>query len=702
MNLDSVSNTTAAARATLASALTKATEGHDFKSEKFFPIWFRELGTPYFFVFKKNLSITNLPQPELLALIRQYTYCKIDDRPASSIAFHTTAAFTSVIESIVDSTVNRVRFEASHLHDISQLYWPIIENAIVVDQFFTSCAVFVPPHFYLDLERICAESGYIHNCGYSLYVRKISKAIPVDFYEAINRHLTRYPQYEGELQFIPFDAEDFSDDKDVGHVKDAIQDGLDGIKLRVEKLHMQHLSLVELFQDMEREYDGRLLFRGAGSYRKQHPETSESTLWLITDRSANRSNPTSPGGDGYYICYHQLYHNENPFHLFDENKPAWVAHNTIPHTLLGSMINITKPWPRDRHMVLRDPFGGTGTTWLESKKHINCRCVTSDINNAFPLLVADNISFFSLHQVKLATLLSEFNELIAALKTQSYANDGEDAGQGILLDVRNLAIPPAYRKSTELISELKEADNRLSLSFEFSPITVRKLAGFSFFERLVFYVSLRAELRYQYAYARGGKARIAGFVESARYLIEEMESFLKWCSRARLEQKAFDPFSLFSGHYSKSCGVSYPRLVRAVEELAQSKDVRVSDARSLEPSSCDILITDPPYGVNTEEDIIGLSRLYSDVVDAIVRAVRNEGHIVLCLPSETYSGKKLPVCTAGEIITSQLLCAANTVGRELYSPAKSSLPMANPPYYWISKALRRSILHFRIRNRQTP
>ena len=683
----------------LAQAIDRATEGSQFNSEEFFPIWFRESGTPYFFLFKKNLSVTNIQLPELLALIRQHIFSKDTGCHVTDVAFHTNAAFTQVLDDIVCPIVKSVHFTPSAISSICALYWPIIEKSIVVDTFFTSCAVFLPPHLDIDLLTICAESGYIHSCGYSLFVRRMSKATQSDFYDAIDRHLEKYPTFNGTLQFIPFSAEDFDDDKRIGYVKDALQDGLEGTKIKVEKHEMTKVPLVHIFQDMLTRYDGRLLFRGAGPYKHKHPQTSDSTLWLIADSSVNRNNPVVAGGDKYYICYHQIYFNDSPFHLFDENKPAWVAHTTMPHTLLAAMINITKPWPGDSQTIVGDPFGGTGTTWLESLNHADAQCVSGDINPLFPILTADNAMFFAMPKMDLLQNVADLEQLITRLGSQTDVLIEEAHKQRLLIDTDDPQFPPAYKRAVERVERLRAGKKAPFLSFVFPLEVARELAQTTFFERLVFYITLRAELRYQSAYARGTPRPTSAFIESAKYLVDEMRSLYDWCSRAAIECATVGRFSVFSGHYSKACSIRYACLRQAVADLPGGNTLRVRDARHIEKQSYDIIVTDPPYGFNTEEELFPLAQLYSEVITALLAAIRNNGHLVICLPDEAFTGRSLPVCAKSQIVTEQILRSADSLGRELFVPARSNLPMTAAPYYWKSPALRRTVLHFRVRDR---
>jgi len=683
----------------LLDAIQRSLDGRKFQSEKFFPIWFRERGTPYFFLFKKNLSITNIQYPELLSLIRQHKTYKSSRQPVGEVAFHTTAAFTSTLSNIVQPILDSASYTSEYLAEVVAIYWPIVENAIVVDQFFTSCAIFLPPSLDMDIRTICAESGYVHSCGYSLFVRKISKAAQRDLYDSIDRHLEKYPTYRGQLQFIPFTIEDFGTDKEIAYIKDAVQDGLEGVKLRVGKLHMKdNLSLVEVLRDMELRYKNSLIFHGPGNYKEKHPKSSDSTLWLICDKSTNRTNTVVPGRDGYYLCYHQLYYNDSPFHAFDENKPAWLAHTTIPHTLLGAMLNITKPWNRGGATVVSDPFGGTGTTWLEAQKYHTARCISSDINLLFPVLVSDNITFFAMPKERLHEAIAALLELRNHVRTA--ASQSTTVVQTFLAGIDETGALLSYKQAVEIITKLRGKRKPPFLSFDFPQDIAEEIKQLSYFGRLIFYVALRAELRFQSDYVRGAKEWTTAFVDSADYLLEEMTAHLAWCERAAGEKGTVGLFSMFTGHYSMACGIRYSCLLRAQESaLASSNDIRVADARTLKPGSCDVIATDPPYGVNTFENIMSLCRLYSEAIEVFVRALRNDGHLVLCLPMESLSGVQLPVCTASPVVTAQVLRTAELQGREAYIPARSSLPITLPPYYWNSNAITRGILHFRIRDK---
>ncbi len=695
----------------LEDCIMRSIEDGAFLSKRFFPAWFRDKGKSYFFLFKKNLSVTNLQHCELISLIRQHVFDRTTKLPVGSISFHTAAAFTETIDEIVQPVIERNGWGVPDIRNVAELYWPVMEKAIVIDSFFTSCAVFLPPNLDIDLLRICAESGYVHSCGYSLYVRRISKATQTDFYESIRQHFNKYREYVGrKVGFVPYSSEDFKGDKEVDYVKDALKDGIEGVKVRVEKVYMSNITLVKVLNDMKEVFKNELQFFDAGPYMTQHPQSSDSTLWLIADHSVNRSNLMVRGRDSYYICYHQLYFNNCPFHLFDENKPAWVAHTTIPHTLLGAMLNVTKPWVGAR-VVIGDPFGGTGTTWFESKKSDRTSCVIGDLNPMLPLLIEDNAKFFSMDAQEIEKYIESINKLIVLVRSVGEIDtpvlelDNESVQESLigLIDPDNRCLNSdytPYRRAMEVVKKLKSDDSWAQQSFEFSIDVVNEVAKWSVFERLVLYIVLRAELRFCNAYNRNGKSKAAGFEESGKYIVQELESLAMWARGQVDEGERVGQFSIRNGHYSKACSISVECLKNAVNDGDFRKMVFVRDARKIEEKTCDVIVTDPPYGINTEEELSGLSRLYAEVVEKLVAAVRDEGHLVICLPQRSVSGKPIPVCTRSKIIISQVLQAAERQGREIYISANLDMPMDAPPYYWCSSALDRTILHFRIREKK--
>jgi len=109
-----------------------------------------------------------------------------------------------------------------------------------------------------------------------------------------------------------------------------------------------------------------------------------------------RKDSKFPDDRKLFIIYEQLYKNENPYHWFDENKPGWVSHTTLPHSLCSAMLNLTRPWwPSDRRVEICDPFGGSGATYLEAKKFEDASVLSSDLSFLATKAAKDNVEIFT-------------------------------------------------------------------------------------------------------------------------------------------------------------------------------------------------------------------------------------------------------------------------------------------------------------------
>ncbi|MDR3675564.1 MAG: hypothetical protein P4N24_08740 [Acidobacteriota bacterium] len=371
-----------------------------FSSSLFFKKWFTMHGTAYHFLFKKNLRITNIQFAELISLIRCHAQ-SVDGIGIGELQFMTTSRFRDWISSLVSTFSGRNKDRS--IKHIVDLYGEIIARTIIFDPYFTSSFICTPKYIELQLMPVCAYSGYIHSCGRSVFIRKLDKTLKKHLYTGINYFLKRYGRGGNKIFFAVYAHEDFSgfDRSDESNLRD----GLDEVKIHVEKFFMGQQRLVSVLREMARRYKTRLVIPDPGDYREKHDEfrnqkgvDQKRTLWLIRDYSIEGSS-LRRGSEELFICYEQLWKNENLLHLFDENKPAWISHTTIPHTLLGAMINISRPyWPRKEDTRICDPFAGTGTTFLETLKYESVSCEVSDIEPIGPRLLSDNLKWLGLQQ----------------------------------------------------------------------------------------------------------------------------------------------------------------------------------------------------------------------------------------------------------------------------------------------------------------
>ena len=662
-----------------------------FDYPRFFRNWFKNLGTGYFFVFKRNLTFTNVQFGELLALIRTCTA----PPGTKELQFVTTAHFRNWIQSVVDALSPDASEE--QFKRIVDLYAPLFQRTLIVDSFYTSCSVFTPPGLELDLQSICAYSGYVHSCGGNVFLRKMDKTHKEHLFESLNDFVARYKSGQ-RLFFATYAHEDFT--RYDREIEPELRQGLDGIKLFVEKFWMGSETLVSVLRQLKAKYPN-FEVPEPGDYRKKHQEfrlrsdvDRSRTLWLITDRSINATGD-GPGAERYFICYEQRFLNENAFHLFDENKPAWISHTTIPHTLAGAMINLTRPgWPDKGEVLLGEPFVGTGTIWLESLKFRRLRATCSDIAAETTLLVRDNLDFFRQDSSELEVLLAQL------IRLQNYVESPSKFQEEELIHYADKIVAP-YEWASQNISKVteKHANGRQEL-FE-------TLASKPLFDRVVFYLALRTQLRHVAAFERTSQDWATAYLHETK----ELERQIRELADLRLRESkeaagiAAPPgIALFQGSYSHSCSMSIDTLVECWTGSHHNRAIKRRDVRDLSQDAFDVIITDPPYGFNTDDEAFAFAKLWSAALRSILLALKDGGQLVLCLPERSHTGRQIQVFTQKGFVTHQILLLANILGRELIRPT-DLVPFPREifraPFYWESeRALRRAILHFYVRVRR--
>lgn len=665
----------------------------------FFEEWFRKHGNCYFFLFKKNLKVTNIQFAELLALMRANFDAK-GSHPPEDLQFITSSDFNASVEHLFSAFEGTQEGLEARCREFARLYAPLFKGLVVVDAFFGSCAVFAPPRLSINLGLICAHSGYVHSCGYNVFTRKAYKTHKDELFNALDRYLKDHYTPPKRVFFAAYSHEDFT--KYDRRWANELLDGLDNVKIFVEKYYMGSQPLVSVMQEMKERFRDRMVIPEAGNFRVTHGQLrkdpsidSSQTLWLLVDRSTT-DHLRQAGEVKYFICYAQLYKNENPFHYFDENKPAWFSHTTIPHTLMGAMINVTMPWPDSDKMSVADPFVGSGTTWLELLKfpHVSCYC--GDLEPIAPLVAKDNLRFF-------AESASELGRYVDALEfIRQPTKDGllasPNSAGGITGDcIKSYDWAMANLHSVPRAGQTKALAAVRNLEKDSSPL-----------DRLFLYLALRTSIRHNIAFERLSedqrkKEWVTAYSAEAEKLLDEFKALREL--REEGEAPGGDKtFARIAGTYSFSSTINRHLLLKCLAGLETKSVVKCRDARQLPHDSFDIVVTDPPYGFNEGgENERELAAFYASIIETMVLALKKkDGQLVFAVPDWSYTGKRLPYFTFKQVITQQVLAAAEKHNRQVYHPA-ISVPapgaLFRAPYYWESeRALRRAILHFRLRS----
>lgn len=151
-------------------------------------------------------------------------------------------------------------------------------------------------------------------------------------------------------------------------------------------------------------------------------------------------------------------------------------------------------------------------------------------------------------------------------------------------------------------------------------------------------------------------------------------------------------FSLIEAHATQhqsgvsNVGLLFHKTDQMKATVADAMNMLLDYSTEERLPAVDAIICDPPYGFNTREEQGDLANLYAEFIGAAVAALRHRGHLIICLPSESYTGRDLPYCTNSGLITNQVLIKAKAVNKRIYVPARS-MPsrLISAPYYWESQ-----------------
>lgn len=641
-------------------ALRGRTRPSDFSeaATRFYDRWFREEGTSYYILFKKNIRITNLQFAELVSLLR-CNIRSIEDESLGDPLFVSADEFKKFFADLLFDTLSvKTEYYPSDLSFVTQQYDSMVKRVVVLNPYYGSCTVYLPPSLKLAVDRLCAESGYIHSVGYLVYVRNMIKATQDELIKAIRDHLGRY-QLRSSLPalFRVYSHEDFTkwdrsvpiealkeDDWSTATHAPDLSHGLDDVKIQTRKAFFKRTNIIEVMRRLKSEFEAVIEIPPPGSFKKtldeyrvRYGRMPERTFFLVNDAGLI-PNSVHASSKKYYICYDQIWFNNDPFYIFDEDKPAWVSHTTIPHSLAAAMINITRPWQL-KSIRLIDPFGGSGTTLLESLKRQEIAAVSGDIEDLANSVARDNLIFFQMPLAEV-TRLRDFlkrylsiQNLMAALAVGS--------GPGVHTDFS--------RARMVIDMEVHAAINGGEIGLK----RAEMIAGLSYEQRLLFYVLLRTQLRHVAELSEGRTEWPIAFMHELSDLVLRINSYISFLNLRQSQAVTENNIPFAIGDYSKVCWLNLDS-----QRVSGADIIRTIDATKLEKASYDIIITDPPYGFNTKEEDIKLIKLYKEFIWCAVAALRNDGQLVICCPHYSYSGRHVPAFIQPEFVTQQVLLAA--------------------------------------------
>lgn len=643
--------------------------------------------TRKFFLFKQGLRKTNVNFAELIALLQ--IHCS-DKGPASHIQFQfiSSSEAKEYISENIRLGTNTTSEDITRLSSSLEDYF---SDRIIVEFFYTSACVFLPPQVSINLEGIIVESGYVHSCGDLVFAEDTQRLGSLEAESAISDVISTLTDDERYL-LVPYCHEDFTS-RDRGD-SEFLKDGLDDVKIHISKsflgeipLHEFVLALVENHKAMGAAAPTNYKL-SRKRFNEQFPGKKMVTIWLISDSGIEPSNYRN-SDKRFIICYRQRLKNDNPYHHYEENKPAWVSHTTLPHSLAGAMINIARPWLPRENAVISDPFCGSGTIYLEAQKFPIITCHTSDRSPLAGAIIRDNISFFKLDADRLKKIIDDLS--------------------GAVSQDQRIMPKSSIKKATTSVNRLQNTvdvidswtpkcgGDFLNLSEQDVQTGLRSV-GENLADRILLYVALRASVRGRVTVDRDAGEWTDVFDRELEALLAQMENHLK---SVNIESDDKNQVTIADGSYSAV--VIPPRPYEKRLDLFGSGDFSVRSVEDLPKKFCDAIICDPPYGFNTETDRWAAEDFAKVMIPALVEALRDRGgQIIMAAPRVSYSGRAIPLTLRSDYLARSVLEYCASTNRRCWKPAVV-LPglvatFLEPPYYWTAeKTLTRKILHFWIR-----
>jgi len=710
-----------------------------------------------FFLFLKNTAVTNLVHSELAELVDLHATTRADGAVRFMDVYSYAARLTAILEEAwrnspltdvqkadPESIVEAVSNELYSILDND--FRELIYDTICVRNFFTSCAIYVPRSIEIDLIEVVASSGYIHSAGPLTWIRNSDEATLHELSSSFSRFVEKYPDQALPFYFTPY-AKEFFDGAEALLSVASTRNGLDGVRLKLGRHHLNGITLSDALKALEIAHDGKIVIPTGSdeNYLKERANCNAypfCTLWLIVDHDSLPSEGAANSvrsRKSYVISYVQVARNHSQLVTLKERKPAWFAPNTLPHTLSKAMLNIAQSHLNladGETAAVLDPFCGTGTTLIDAATTFeNCVLVGMDRNPISSRLTNDNLQFLAWGERELQTFddeLSSFGTIFSqmwdaneiSLKRLGEQFDAESVNAPedwhIVREVCAYTLDLIYQELSGTLFDVGKALQSI-LDEQFSDQLLSQLnhSSFELRSRLMFYIVWRAlannqfRLRLNYSAA---KFAVTNEISDTQREIRSLRDLAR--SSEWVREKRYSKYNLKLGSYSPEFSFDHSvfanvkwhnpsdQLQPLIERVRKSRGrnivvKRVSDSvRELAKTKnvFDVIIMDPPYGINVSEG--GGNRFLLDLFPNAVAALRSGGIILTTLPEFNKNGGGTSYFQSYEFASTQIGEAARQIGRipSEIVPREHIVNMyGKNRWYWASpNALERSIVAFKI------
>lgn len=666
--------------------------------------------------------------------------------PAKFAELYLQLAESSQHQAALDSLLDRAQRQICELHGAS------LRGLIVLDAYYSTCAVSISDDLRIDLANIVGRSGYIHSSGPLLYIRNTGKFERSALIARISSYHAALRQAEEQTGKLPLFlvAHEHLDLYDSARADSDSGRGVFQIRIPKDKFFIGGQPAADFWDSLGSDEElAKIVTTMPGlqdphheiqAFAKEDHSLTDQTLFLFRDFGVDEQHNRS--SEQYIILYARTFRNSCPFFIFDESKPGWYAPVTAPHTLTSAMLNLclASRVKMRGTTVICDPFVGSGTSALEALRFPGkVKFIAGDLSKPAEAARVDNFAFFSLPKLapgesnerahyhlssQVSSIPLSINGL-SSLLNGVVGPDLEALVKRAIDGASSISARPSKPKSPATVASSLEwsITTMLMLLVSNAPEVSKTQAGvrqlresdFStallipnepafLLPRILAYLSWKAILRIGYAlYKEKEKASIL-----TKAIAFEFDSFAARCQlladvrsmRPEEEVQLLNERLLIQkGWYSPEIIVPLAE-VRTKSKSFEFIDKRQTSALALLASlraQVDIFITDPPYAFNTDsyEDNV---ELYKELPTAIVRCLKDNGQAVICLPEQSHNGQNIPSYARRSWFVRAFLAAAARDQAQVVNLAEtrpSYDTLFDPPHYWRSnRALTRSVLHF--------
>lgn len=664
----------------------------DRKSKKnIFDKWYHNSGKIYQFIYRCNYSVTDIQYRELLELLRMH--CRLIEK-SGKLFFTTREKMENFLWEFRTKLFQETSYKGGK--KVRNFCLKKIDHTIVIENYFTSSLVYIPDSIEIDIEEIIYEAGYAFVCGENLFCERIDTATYKDVKRAVDcyRKGLKYP-----LKFDIFDEKKYPY-TDRGYEDDFKNNGADLLCLDSKHYYLQELPLMEAIKKLND------LYSGEGKEAKE--------VFILKDSSMPGCNSEEPK-QGYYFLIHPLVINKNLCYLFDTDHPAW--NNTlIPHTFVSAMINIVRASSYNKMIKMVDPLVGSGTIAVEAAKYPDILFMGGDIKADSYEKIRYNMDFFAMDYEKakiLSLSILQYLKENAGIEYERFYIGLSERQKKRIIQLINSADEEDKRQYEEIellvkwllrehmeVFEQNEQRHEYQLQKVISTIhtSERNKKNIYFFAYLYRKIYLKHFQHTETISPVSFKEKIYAELKSMFFRVLDMTDILK-AQKGQCSTNSDTGKIVFVKDKIKYIGVRYGQQYKndLKENIYDNIDMRdfLANIRN-KGEKPDVIITDPPYGYNTDEQDDQLFELYRDLAIECTKTIGHGGQVIICLAEQMHLGKRLPAFIKKETVMDMFLDAAEQNDLYVVNCDEEIYDMDQLycfPFFWeAKKALKRQVI----------